>query len=111
VLGEDAARALGRCATEPADAKMQDDGTAGDREIPDLARVGAVHASRMPAALRTRSHGSYPAQFDVHRIVDAEHALDTRTGKVRQGDTDVQGATSKENTPYVSAPSISITSP
>ena len=62
---------------------MEDDGTAGDREILDLPRVGAVHASRMPAALRTLSRGGYPAQFDVHRIVDAEHALNTRTGKVR----------------------------
>jgi len=81
---------------------MEDDGTAGDREILDLAGVAAVHASRMPTALRTRARGGYPAQFEVHRIVDAEHALDTRTGQVREGNTDVQGATSKENTPYVS---------
>jgi hypothetical protein len=83
LLGEDAARALWRCATEPADAKMEDDSTAGDREIPDPARVGAVHASSMPAALRTPSRGGYPVQFDVHRIVNAEHALDTRADKVR----------------------------
>jgi len=62
---------------------MQDDGMAGDREIRDLARVGAVHASRRSAALRTLSRAGYPAQFDMHGIVDAEHALDARTGKVR----------------------------
>jgi len=62
---------------------VEDDGTAGDREILDLTGVGAVHASRMPTALRTLARSSYPAQFDVHRIVDAEHALDVCTGKVR----------------------------
>jgi hypothetical protein len=90
---------------------MQDDGTAGDREIRDLARVRAVYASRRSAALRTLTRAGYPAQFDVHSVVDGEHALDARTPKVRERDTDVQGATSKESTPTVSAPSISITSP
>jgi len=71
---------------------MQDDRTAGDREILDLAGIGAVHASRTSAALRTLARGGYPTQFDVHRIVNAERALDTRTGKMREGNTDVQGA-------------------
>jgi hypothetical protein len=62
---------------------MEDDGTAGDREIPDLARVGAVQASRTSAALRTLARSGNPAQFDVHRIVAAEHALDTSTSKMR----------------------------
>ena len=71
---------------------MEDDRTASDREILDLAGVDAVHASRMPTALRTRARGGYPAQFEVHRIVDAEHTLDTRTGKVREAEYGCAGS-------------------
>ena len=61
---------------------MQDDGTAGNREILDLPGIGAVHASRTSAALWPRARGGYPAQVDVHHIVAAQHTLDTHTDKV-----------------------------
>jgi hypothetical protein len=71
---------------------MQDDGTAGDREILDLPSVGAVDASRTSVALRTRARGGYPAQVDVHRIVDAEHTLDAQTSQMGHRNRDAQGA-------------------
>jgi hypothetical protein len=71
---------------------MQDDGTAGDGEILDLARVGAVDASRTSVALRTLSRGRYTAQVNVHRIVEAEHTLDAQASQMGHRYRDAQGA-------------------
>src|SRR4051794_10668048 len=89
---------------------MQDDSTAGDWEILDLARVGAVEASRTSVALRTLGRRGYPAQSDVHRVVDTEHTLDAQTSQMGHWHRDAQGHLQQAHA-LLRAPVSSITSP